>query len=124
MIPLRTLATAALLTAFGAAALAQATPPKTAPPASAAGGAHGMGPGMGSAGMGPGMHADANNTPGWSMMTPEERAQHQQRMANMHSPDECNAYMDKHHQEMMARAQQRGASVPGQPPHSMCSGMK
>jgi hypothetical protein len=122
MTPLRTLAAAALLATVAATSFAQANTPKGATPAPGASGP-GMGYGMGP-GMGRGMHADASNTYGWSMMTPEERSQHQQRMANMHSADECKAYVDQHHQQMAARAQQHGASSPGAPPHNMCAGMK
>ena len=114
---LRTLAAAAVLAAFAGAAFAQATTPAT-PPAS--GPRAGMGPGMG---MGPGWRAGPNNTPGWSMMTPEERAAHQQRMQGMTSHDDCSAYMNQHHQQMMARAAQRGASAPAQPRRDMCTGL-
>ena len=112
-------------------------------PCAAQGMGPGMGPGMGS-GMGPGMgrgpgpgasgpgygpgmgrgwRAGPNNTPGWSMMTPEERAAHQQRMQGMTSRADCAAYVNEQHQQMAARAQQRGASAPAQPRRDMCTGL-
>jgi hypothetical protein len=73
--------------------------------------------------MGPGWRAGPNNTPGWSMMTPEERAAHQQRMQGMTSRADCTAYMNQQHQQMMGRATQRGASAPAQPRRDMCTGL-
>ncbi len=116
----RTLFFAACLAAFALSASAQ---PKPAAPASGpAAGGMGMGPGMG----GGGMHGRAgpDNTYGWSMMTPQEREEHQTKMMDMKSPGDCKAYMDKHHQEMMDRAKQHGTAMPGQPPHDMCEGLK
>ena len=71
------------------------------------------------------MHGRAgpDNTYGWSMMTPQEREEHQKTMSDMKSPGDCKAYTDKHHQEMMDRARQHGTAMPGQPPHDMCEGL-
>jgi len=134
MTPIRTLAAVALLGAFVAGAFAQATPASPAAPASAPRPGMGPGPGMGrgpgpgasAPGYGPrmgGWRAGPNNTPGWSMMTPEERAAHQQRMQGMTSRADCTAYMEQHHQQMVARAAQRGASAPAQPRRDMCTGL-
>ncbi|HET7525804.1 MAG TPA: hypothetical protein VFK10_07665 [Burkholderiaceae bacterium] len=142
---LRTFVAATLLAAC-TTAFAQATATPGTPPASGprAGIGPGMGPGMGPGGrpasgpmgpgmgrgpasgpgMGPGWRAGPDNTPGWSMMTPEERAAHQQRMQGMTSHADCTAYMDQHHQQMAARAAQRGASAPTQPRRDMCAGLK
>lgn len=122
MKPSRTFFFAACMAAFALAACAQ---PKPAAPASgpAAGGmGMGMGPGMGGGGMYG--RAGADNTYGWSMMTPQEREAHQTMMMDMKSPGECKAYMDKQHQEMVDRAKQRGVAPPGQPPRDMCEGLK
>lgn len=82
----------------------------------------------GSTGMGWGMHhgprMGPHNTPGWSLMTPAERAEHRDRMRSMHSYDECKAYMDQHHEQMMARAKERGSTLPAQPRRDACAGMK
>ncbi|HEY6510481.1 MAG TPA: hypothetical protein VI032_00795 [Burkholderiaceae bacterium] len=109
---------AAFLAAFALTACAQ---PKSAGPA-ANGPCMGMGGGMG----GGGMHrcAGADNTYGWSMMTPQEREEHQKKMFDLKSPGECKAYMDQHHRQMADRARQRGSAMPGQPPRDMCEGLK
>lgn len=103
----------------GAAALAQPGPGASAP---------GMGPGMGG-GMGPGKamrqgpRAGAGITPGWKLMTPEERTAHQQAMAGFKTYDECVAYRDKHHQDMAARMKERGQTMPAQPRRDVCAGL-
>jgi DNA-binding SARP family transcriptional activator len=64
---------------------------------------------------------------GWSdqaMMTPAERQAHRAKMASFTSYDECHAYADQHHQEMMARAQAKGASAPAVPPRDACLRLK
>ncbi len=91
----------------------------------------GMGPGKG-AGMGPGMgpgrgamgpRFGAGITPGWSLMTPEERNAHRATMQGMKSADECRAYVQKHHEEMAQRAKERGQALPG-PRRDVCAGLK
>lgn len=79
------------------------------------GGGAGVGPGAAAseAGAGPRMHArrgqaGAGFTPGWSMMTPAERADHRARMGSIRTYDECKAYMDKHRDDMAARAKESG----------------
>lgn len=108
------LALASLLLA--GAAWAQASP-ETAP-----GAGRGMGPG---AGMGPGhcMQADPaqpncgwrmsrRNSPGYGLMTPEERAAHQSRLRSFQSREECLAYMQDHHAQMGERAKAQGKTLP------------
>jgi hypothetical protein len=92
------------------------------PGASAPGG--GMGPRMG-----PGMGRGAGRwgsdfTPGWAMMTPEERNEHRDRMRNMKSYEECKAYQSQHHEQMAARAKERGGSPMPGPRRDACAGMK
>lgn len=91
----------------------------------------GMGPGpAGSApngmpmrgGMGPRWGSDF--TPGWSLMTEQERAEHQTRMRAMTNHDECTAYMAQHHEQMVARAKEKGATIPAQPRRDPCAGLK
>jgi hypothetical protein len=136
MFSLRALTAAALMAALASSTFAQTAAPAAPASAAATGPAGpGMGPGMGR-GPGPGLgygaasapgrgwRAGPNNTPGWSLMTPDERAAHQQRMNGMTSRSDCMAYQEQHHQEMVARAQQRGASAPGQPRRDWCSGLK
>ena len=83
----------------------------------------GMGPGMGG-GRGPGARAGAADTPGWAMMTPAERSEHMTHMRAMQTLGECKAYVQKHHDEMAARAKERGAKVLAQPRRDPCAGLK
>ena len=66
----------------------------------------------------------ADYTPGWSMMTPAERQEHQARMSAMMNHDECRAYMGQHHQLMTDRAKQKGGTVPPQPRRDACAGLQ
>jgi len=75
------------------------------------------GPGMGG-GMGGGMgrgaggwNAAAGNTPGWALMTPEERTEHQTRMRSMKTYEECAAYVSEERGKMAARAQEQGTTL-------------
>lgn len=86
----------------------------------------GMGPG-GGPGMGPGAtsgmqgnkgtvargRAGPEVTPGWSMMTPEERQAHRTQMRGAGSAQECRKLMDEHHALMEKRAQERGLRMRG-----------
>lgn len=98
----------------GAASTASATAPGARP------GARGpMGPRHGMGGRwGPDV------TPGWSMMTPAERRDHQARMQSMTDYADCRAYMDEHHQEMVKRAAASGVAGPMQPRHDACARLK
>jgi hypothetical protein len=93
----------------------------------------GVGPGPGAStpsggpgGMGRGMGGrwGADFTAGWSMMTPQERQDHQARMRSMTNYDGCRAYMDQHHQQMVERARQQGRAVPSQSRRDACVGLK
>lgn len=81
-----------------------------------------MGPGGGMQRGGP--RWGENTTPGWSMMTDDERRQHREKMQSMKSHDECMAYRDQHHQQMMERAKAKGMNMPGKPRRDACAGMK
>lgn len=114
---LRCLAAAAALTLAASAAPAQPGPPGGAGPgASAPRGAVGAGR-MGG-------RWDSHNTPGWSLMTPQERQEHQTRMRSMTSHEECKAYAEQHHQAMAARAKDKGLATPAQPRRDPCAGLK
>lgn len=86
-----------------------------------------MGPGpMGAGGMGPGHMGPrfgSGVTPGWSMMTPEEREAHRQAMTGAKTHDECAAARDKHHADMQARAKERGTPMPAAPHRDVCAGL-
>jgi hypothetical protein len=98
--------------------------PAFAQPGSGMGGMGGMGPGMG--GMGPGkgrMAFNQGNTPGWSLMTTEERTAHQQKMWSFKTFDECKAYQAEHHTAMTAKAKEQGKTLPA-PRANACDRMK
>lgn len=116
------------LTLGAAGAMAFAQGPASAP-------APGRGPGAASApgmGMGPGggmmrgWQGNRDNTPGWGMMSRAERDEHRQKMRSMTNADECKAYQDKHHAEMVERAKQRGLAAPAapMPRHDPCARLK
>lgn len=85
-----------------------------------------MGPGPGGPGYGPGPGAmmgprfNEQTTPGWTMMTPEERKAHQERMFSFKDRGECQAYMAEHRKQMEARAKEKGKSLPGKGPGPGC----
>ena len=114
---------------MAAAATASAQPGRG--PCAAAAGASGAtaadcpasGAGM-RGGMGPRAHAGRDYTPGWPMMSRAERRQHHQQMASLKNHEECKAYMDKHHEAMVARAKERGIAMPAQPRRDACAGLK
>jgi hypothetical protein len=62
---------------------------------------------------GPG-HAGPRHTPGWSMMSEQERAQHHAQIRAAKTPEECQRIMDEHRRLMERRAAERG--MPMQPP--------
>jgi hypothetical protein len=67
--------------------------------------------------MGPG------NTMGWPMMNAEERTAHRAKMRDMKTYEECNAYREEHHKQMMERAKAQGRTLPAAPRRDMCAGM-
>lgn len=103
-----------------------------AQPGPGMGGMGGMGPG---AGMGPGNGPCANaqagngpmcnwrttrqNSPGFGLMTPQERLAHRDRMRSLQSREECVAYLTEHHAQMAERAKAKGQTLPG-PRMMMC----
>jgi hypothetical protein len=110
-------------TVAAAAASAPATPmgPRMGP-----GMGMGNGPGMG---MGPGARggrggmSGAGYTPGWMLMTPAERTEHQARLAATKTYEECAAAMAEHRESMAARAKERGLTLPT-PRRDACAAMK
>lgn len=98
-------------------------------------GPQGMGPAASAPGMGMGMGMrpgsprgiarwGADYTAGWSMMTEQERREHRTRMRSMKTYEECTAYQAQHHEQMAARAKERGGKMPGQPRRDACAGLK
>jgi hypothetical protein len=118
------LALAALCITLTGPAAAQ-TGPGTGPGARAGmPGASAPGMGRGGMGMGRGGMAGPNYTPGWSLMTPQERSEHQARMQGMKTAEECRAYRDEHHQQMAERAKAQGGRTLPAPRHDACAGIK
>jgi hypothetical protein len=111
-----TSAACAALAAFNAVSAAAPSPPASAPTASAAAASAPR--------MGPGMPMNRDNTPGWSMMTPQERDAHQRKMMATTDAVQCRATMSEHHAQMAARAKQLGQPMPPQPRNDPCAGMK
>jgi hypothetical protein len=114
---LRKLAAAAALLLLAAAAPAQ---PGPGPGASAPRGGPGA---MGGSGR-MGGRWGSDFTPGWSMMSPEERQAHRARMGAMNNHDECKSYLQQHHDQMAARAKEKGRPMPAQPRRDACAGLK
>lgn len=92
------------------------------PPAPGAGPGYGMGPG----GMGPGRGPwyGSDYTPGWSMMTPQERDEHRRRMLAARTPEECRQIRDEQVQRMTDRARAQGATTLPMPMRDACAGMQ
>lgn len=119
---MRTLSLLLAGAALAAASFAIAQPgPRGPGPAASGASAPRMGMGMGGGMMGRRFGPD--NTAGWAMMTPAEREAHRERMRSFKTEGDCRAYMDEHHQQMTARAKERGRSVPTQPRQNACAGL-
>lgn len=84
---------AALAACFATAALAADAQPAPAPK------------------KGMGHCCSAETTPGWGLMTPEERKAHQEKMAGFKDADSCRAYMKEHHEAMEKRAKENGVKM-------------
>ncbi len=86
----------------------------------AGGGGMGMGPGYGQGGMGRGggmgpgaqWRMNRNNTPGYALMTPEERTAHFNEMRSKKTYAECRTYVDEFRQKMTERAKEQGKPAP------------
>ncbi len=88
------------------------------PASSAPGMGMGMGHGRGAA------HWGSDYTPGWALMTEQERNEHRERMRSMKTYEECKTYQEQHHEQMAARAKERGGKALPQPRRDACRGLK
>lgn len=79
-------------------------------------------PGMGAGGM-RGMRFGQNNTPGWTLMTPQERTEHQAKMRAVKTYDECKLLQAEQHADMQARAKEKGVTL-NTPRQNGCDNMK
>ncbi|MCO5975592.1 hypothetical protein [Ideonella oryzae] len=108
---------------------AQPAPMASAPGASAPGMGTGMGMGPGKgARMGPGAQRGGmygpKYTPGWSVMTDAERAEHRTRMQSFTNRADCQAYVTEHHAQMAERMKQQGGQPMPQPRRDPCATLK
>ncbi len=53
-----------------------------------------------------------DNTYGWQLMTPEERKEHQAKLASFTEYNSCKGYIDAHHKKMEERARGKGVDLP------------
>lgn len=87
----------------------------------------GAGPAMQAAGPGAGgmrgMRFDKTNTPGWSLMTAEERTANQVKMHSVKTYDECKVVQTEHHAAMEVRAKEKGVTL-NVPRQNACDRMK
>jgi hypothetical protein len=58
------------------------------------------------------------------MMNSAERREHPERMRSMKTYEACKAYAEQHHEQMKARAKERGGAAWKQPQRDPCAGMK
>jgi hypothetical protein len=65
-------------------------------------------------GFGPG------NSPGWSLMTPQERTEHRNKMMGFTNYEDCAAYLAEHHAKMLERARKKGVNLPAEPRQGYC----
>jgi hypothetical protein len=89
----------------------------------------GAGPAASAQGMGPGGGRGAalwgsDYTPGWTLMSQQERNEHRDRMRSMKTYEECKAYQDQHHEQMAARAKEHGGKALAQPRRDACGNLK
>ena len=101
--------------ALAAPALAQTGP--------GMGGGMGGGPGMQGGGGGYGMRFNQRNTPGWKLMTAEERTEMQTKMRAVKTYDECKQLQTSNHALMEVRAKEKGVTLPV-PRQNWCDRMK
>lgn len=52
---------------------------------------------------------------GWQLMTEQERLEHRQKMQQMKTEEEREAFRREHHEKMQERARQQGVTLPEEP---------
>ena len=96
--------------------------PGTGPMGGPAASAPAAGPGPGA---GRGMaRSGSDYTSGWALMTQQERNEHRDRIRAVKTYEECHAYQVQHHEQMAARAKERGAKALSQPRRDACTSLK
>lgn len=81
------------------------------------------GPGMGGGYGGRGRAWDKSSTPGWTLMTEQERTDWRTKMHAAKTYDECLALREEHHKLMETRAKEKGVTLPT-PRRNGCDMMK
>jgi hypothetical protein len=81
------------------------------------------GPVLAQPGNGPRYNWNKDNTPGWTLMTPQERSEHQAKMRAAKTYDECKAIQEEQHKTMEARAKEKGVTLHA-PRRNGCDVMK
>ena len=66
---------------------------------------------------------DQERAYGWNLMTPEERAEHQNKMRSLKNEQEREQFRIEHHKKMQERAKEKGALLPDQPQTRKKDGM-
>lgn len=66
------------------------------------------------------MRFGPGNTPGWSLMTPQERAEHRSKMTGFTNYEDCASYLAEHHAMMLERARKQGVTLPAEPRLGFC----
>ena len=72
---------------------------------------------------GPHYRFNQNNTPGWSLMTAEERAEHRNKMLAAKTYEECKQIHEEHRKAMEARAKEKGVTL-NMPRYDACDRMR
>jgi hypothetical protein len=67
--------------------------------------------------------ADAANTPGWTLMDPDERVEHQRRLRGQRTLDDCRR-VDAAHRGAMAERARRAGRTPDTPPEDACEQLR
>jgi len=80
--------------------------------------------GMAAGGAMQGWRMGPDNTPGWSLMSREERREHHNKMLAMTDHAACTAYMEQHRVQMAERARQQGRPGPAKPRQDACAQLK
>jgi hypothetical protein len=70
------------------------------------------------------MHGGQHKNLGSSMMSAAERRAHQDKLRSFKNYDECKAYVDEHHAQMMERAKAAGRTAPAMPLRDACAALK
>lgn len=86
-------------------------------------GGHGMGPASAQKAT-PAPRYGNDYTPGWSMMSKQERDEHRKRLREFKTYEDCRAYLEQHREQMGKRAQEQGGMATAAPRRDACAALK